>query len=131
MKAAAFKTMGPADEVLEIMELDQPTPTHGEVLVRLNCSAVNPSDVKKRNGAFPELLKMDLLFLIVMELGLLKRLDVVFRHQELVSEYGSMKLSMVDVLVPLRNMSRSIRIVQFGYPTMLILRWVPAWVYRQ
>ncbi len=57
MKAAAFKTMGPADKVLEIMELDQPMPIHGEVLVRLNCSAVNPSDVKKRNGAFPDLLK--------------------------------------------------------------------------
>lgn len=57
MKAAVFKTMGPADKVLEIIEVDKPAPAHGEVLVRLNCSAVNPSDVKKRDGGFPDLLK--------------------------------------------------------------------------
>ena len=56
MKAAVFKTMGPADKVLEIIEVDTPKPEHGEVLVRLSCSAVNPSDVKKRDGGFPDLL---------------------------------------------------------------------------
>jgi NADPH:quinone reductase len=57
MKAAVFKTMGSAVDVLEIVELDNPVPGHGEVLVRLHCSAVNPSDAKKRAGGFPDLLK--------------------------------------------------------------------------
>jgi NADPH2:quinone reductase len=56
MKAALFKSLGSADEVLEISEVDTPSPGHGEVLVRIHCSAVNPSDVKKRAGAFPDLL---------------------------------------------------------------------------
>ena len=57
MKAAQYNKLGPANEVLELVELDAPSPIHGEVLVRLNCSVVNPSDVKKRDGAFPDLLK--------------------------------------------------------------------------
>jgi NADPH2:quinone reductase len=57
MKAAQYNKLGPAKEVLELVELDKPSAIHGEVLVRLNCSAVNPSDVKKRDGAFPDLLK--------------------------------------------------------------------------
>ncbi|RKZ49818.1 MAG: NADPH:quinone reductase [Gammaproteobacteria bacterium] len=56
MKAAQYNSLGPAKEVLELVELDAPTPAHGEVLVRLSCSAVHPSDVKKRAGAFPDLL---------------------------------------------------------------------------
>ncbi|GJM06226.1 MAG: alcohol dehydrogenase [marine bacterium B5-7] len=57
MKAAQYNNMGLAHDVLNIVELDVPSPEHGEVLVRLNCSAVHPSDVKKRAGAFPDLLK--------------------------------------------------------------------------
>ncbi len=56
MKAVNYKKMGLAKEVLEFVDLDTPTPGHGEVLVRLNCSAVHPSDVKKRAGGFPDLL---------------------------------------------------------------------------
>ena len=56
MKAAIFKTLGAAKDVLEIMTLEDPSPGHGEVLVRLRSSAINPSDVKKRAGAFPDLL---------------------------------------------------------------------------
>jgi len=56
MKAAQYNAFGTANEVLEIVELDTPSPAHGEVLVRLNYSAVHPSDVKKRAGAFPDLL---------------------------------------------------------------------------
>ena len=56
MKAAWFKTFGPAREVLQLGEMDRPVPGPGEVLVRLATSAVNPSDVKKRAGSAPGLL---------------------------------------------------------------------------
>lgn len=57
MKAAQFNKLGSAKDVLELVELETPIPLHGEVLVRLAYSAVHPSDVKKRAGAFPDLLK--------------------------------------------------------------------------
>ncbi len=56
MRAAYFGRFGPAAEVLEVGEVDPPSPGPGEVLVRLRASAVNPSDVKKRAGSFPNLL---------------------------------------------------------------------------
>ncbi len=56
MKAAWFEQFGPARDVLETGALPDPTPGDGEVLVRLRTSGVNPSDVKKRDGAFPALL---------------------------------------------------------------------------
>lgn len=56
MKAAWFDQFGPAREVLQVGEIDTPRPGHGEVLVRLEASGVNPSDVKKRAGSFPKLL---------------------------------------------------------------------------
>lgn len=56
MKAAWFETFGPAREVLLVGEQPTPTPGPGEVLVRLATTGVNPSDVKKRAGAFPNLL---------------------------------------------------------------------------
>jgi NADPH2:quinone reductase len=56
MKAAIFKSLGPAEQVLETVDIEKPVVAHGEVLVRIKCSAVNPSDVKKRSGAFPDLL---------------------------------------------------------------------------
>jgi NADPH:quinone reductase-like Zn-dependent oxidoreductase len=56
MKAAWFEAFGPADDVLHVSELDTPTPGAGEVLVRVRTSGVNPSDVKKRAGSFPNLL---------------------------------------------------------------------------
>ncbi len=55
MKAFCFDRFGPADQVLAGRDVDTPTPAAGEVLVRLYSSAVNPSDVKKRAGAFPDL----------------------------------------------------------------------------
>lgn len=57
MKAAWFDRFGPAREVLQVGEIDTPSPGHGEVLVRLETSGVNPSDVKKRAGSFPNLLE--------------------------------------------------------------------------
>ncbi len=56
MKAAWYEEFGPAAETLTVGELEDPQPGPGEVLVRLHTSAVNPSDVKKRAGSFPNLL---------------------------------------------------------------------------
>ena len=56
MQAALYRKFGAAREVLELCDVDQPEPGPGEVLVRLHTSAINPSDVKKRAGAFPDLL---------------------------------------------------------------------------
>lgn len=56
MRAAWFESFGSAAEVLQIGELETPTAKSGEVLVRMHTSGVNPSDVKKRAGSFPNLL---------------------------------------------------------------------------
>jgi len=56
MKAAWYERFGAADDVLIVGELEDPQPGPGEVLVRLRASSVNPSDVKKRAGSFPNLL---------------------------------------------------------------------------
>lgn len=56
MRAAWFESFGSAKEVLQLGELDTPTAGPGEVLVRMHTSGVNPSDVKKRAGSFPNLL---------------------------------------------------------------------------
>jgi len=56
MRAAWFEEFGPAADVLGVGEQPRPDPQHGEVLVHLLTSGVNPSDVKKRAGAFPNLL---------------------------------------------------------------------------
>jgi NADPH:quinone reductase len=52
MKAAWYDDLGPAKQVLQVGELPTPVPCHGEVLIRLHASGVNPSDVKSRSGAF-------------------------------------------------------------------------------
>ncbi len=56
MRAAWFETFGSARNVLRVGDQETPAPGHGEVLVRLATSGVNPSDVKKRAGSFPDLL---------------------------------------------------------------------------
>ncbi len=56
MKAAWFETFGPAQDVIQIGTQPTPEPLPGEVLVRLHTSGVNPSDTKKRAGAFANLL---------------------------------------------------------------------------
>lgn len=50
MRAAIYRRLGPAHDVLEIAEVATPTPGPGEIRVRLVASAVNPSDVKGRQG---------------------------------------------------------------------------------
>jgi NADPH2:quinone reductase len=51
MRAAIYKTTGPAADVLKIEELPTPQPGAGEVRVKLAFSGANPSDVKSRSGA--------------------------------------------------------------------------------
>ncbi|MGI9270796.1 MAG: NADPH:quinone reductase [Woeseiaceae bacterium] len=56
MRAASFDHFGSAADVLQVGEVETPSAGPGEVLVRLHTSGVNPSDVKKRAGSFPNLL---------------------------------------------------------------------------
>ena len=56
MKVVWFEQFGAAEVVLEIGDWARPQPGPGEVLVALQTTGVNPSDVKKRAGAFPNLL---------------------------------------------------------------------------
>jgi NADPH:quinone reductase-like Zn-dependent oxidoreductase len=56
MKAYWFDAFGAAQKVLKQGDWPTPEPGSGEVLVRLHTTGVNPSDVKKRAGAFPDLL---------------------------------------------------------------------------
>jgi NADPH:quinone reductase len=58
MRAAWYERQGPADEVLQVGEREQPVPGPGEVRVRIHASGVNPSDTYGRSGrqgpmAFP------------------------------------------------------------------------------
>lgn len=52
MKAAWYERQGPAEEVLIVGSMERPKPAHGEVLVRVAASGINPGDVKKRSDAF-------------------------------------------------------------------------------
>ena len=56
MRAAWFEKFGAASDVLQVGQLDAPVAGPREVLVRLHTSGINPSDVKKRGGSFPDLL---------------------------------------------------------------------------
>lgn len=56
MKAVWFESFGPAASSLVFGEQPKPSPGQGEVLVKLATTGINPSDVKKRAGAFPNLL---------------------------------------------------------------------------
>ena len=56
MQAAWFEKFGAANEVLTLGEITKPEVAAGEVLIRMKTTGVNPSDVKKRAGAFPDLL---------------------------------------------------------------------------
>jgi len=56
MKAAWFEKFGTPAESIIIGEQPKPEVGDGEVLVKLKTTGINPSDVKKRMGAFPNLL---------------------------------------------------------------------------
>lgn len=50
MRAAIYEANGPAADVLRVVEVADPTPGAGEVLVHVAYSGVHPSDVKTRAG---------------------------------------------------------------------------------
>jgi NADPH:quinone reductase len=50
MRAALYRTTGPAHDVLEVVEVERPEPGPGEVRVRIAVSGINPTDVKNRAG---------------------------------------------------------------------------------
>ncbi|MGO1562273.1 MAG: quinone oxidoreductase family protein [Actinomycetaceae bacterium] len=50
MKVIGFQTTGGPD-VLEVIELPDPTPGEGELLVRVHAAAVSPTDMLRRAGA--------------------------------------------------------------------------------
>jgi NADPH:quinone reductase len=56
MKAVWFEKFGTANESLITGEQPKPLTKAGEVLVKMKTTGINPSDVKKRMGAFPNLL---------------------------------------------------------------------------
>lgn len=53
MKAVWYEGFGPAEGVLRLGDMPDPSPGPGEVLVRIRASGINPSDVKLRAGARP------------------------------------------------------------------------------
>jgi NADPH2:quinone reductase len=50
MQAMLYEKIGPAADVLQLVELPVPTPGASEVRVRVHASGVNPADVKRRSG---------------------------------------------------------------------------------
>jgi NADPH2:quinone reductase len=50
MRAGWYEKCGPADEVIEVGEMDAPAPGPGEILVRIHASGINPSDYKRRGN---------------------------------------------------------------------------------
>jgi NADPH2:quinone reductase len=52
MKAAWYEKQGPARDVLQVGEMPDPTPSTGEVRIRIAASGINPGDTKKRGDAF-------------------------------------------------------------------------------
>ena len=52
MKAAWYERQGSPADVLVVGEMTDPTPSPGEVLIRVAASGINPGDVKKREDTF-------------------------------------------------------------------------------
>lgn len=50
MKAALYRRLGPAAEVIETVDIDVPEPGLGQVRVRIVASGINPTDWKTRAG---------------------------------------------------------------------------------
>ena len=53
MRAITYTAFGPAADVLMLEDLPTPDPAAGEVLVRVQTSGVNPSDIRARAGGRP------------------------------------------------------------------------------
>lgn len=59
MKAARIHSFG-GPEILQVEDVEVPTPKSGEVLVRVSAASVNPVDYKIRQGGFPKITEKDL-----------------------------------------------------------------------
>lgn len=57
MRAVTYTTFGSAADVLELVDFPTPEPTAGEVLVKLETSGINPSDIRARAGGRPGVTK--------------------------------------------------------------------------
>lgn len=57
MRAISYDRFGEASEVLALTDLPMPAPAAGEVLIRLQTSGVNPSDIRARAGGRPGVTK--------------------------------------------------------------------------
>lgn len=55
MRAAYFRSLGAAKDVLEVSMIPKPIPKPSEVLVQIHSSGVNPSDCKRRAGGRGEM----------------------------------------------------------------------------
>ena len=53
MKAISYRNFGPAEDVLELIDMPDPVAGLGEVVVQIKATGINPSDVKLRGGARP------------------------------------------------------------------------------
>lgn len=76
MKAIVCEKFGPAD-VLELKEVEKPTPKANEVLVRNYASSVNTTDISYRSGKVPNVIAWSLRMLItplfrIFDLGIRK-----------------------------------------------------------
>ena len=52
-KAAIYKTYGNPADVLRVVELPQPAPGPGEVVVKMSAAPVNPADLNSIEGKYP------------------------------------------------------------------------------
>jgi NADPH:quinone reductase len=48
VRTAVYDRLGPARDVLRVVDLDRPQPARGEARVRVCVSAVNPTDYRAR-----------------------------------------------------------------------------------
>lgn len=52
MRAAWYEQQGPAEQVLRVGSMPDPSPEPGDVRIRISASAINPGDIRKRQDAF-------------------------------------------------------------------------------
>ncbi len=84
MKAVIWPKYGPPD-VLELREVDKPTPKDDEILVRINATTVTAGDSELRRLDFPFYLKLPMRFWV----GLLKPRENTIPGTELAGEVES------------------------------------------
>lgn len=104
IRAAWFEEFGPAVKVLTVGEQPMSVMEPGHVLLRIETSGVNPSDVKKRAGSFPNLLDGGLVSRTAIARVPLSLLARAWRTAGLASESGCTRRSMAGASTLLQNM---------------------------